>query len=106
MTATATFHLGDLLTFTTGALVSPDHMGGIYKVAEFMTDGPVWTHQLVRVAEPIKDAILAQHPNLAEIEAPQWGVDVEAEVVEWLQAQVARYGEQHTLTRPDEGGAS
>jgi hypothetical protein len=34
---TRPFHLGDVLTITTGRLVSPRHMDGVYDVLNFMT---------------------------------------------------------------------
>ena len=64
--------LGDVLSVTTGSLVSRDHIGGVYRVCDFMTGVPNMTHQLGRVSEQIRPVIFAQHPWLAAIEAPAW----------------------------------
>lgn len=101
MSATQTFHVGDLLSWTTGALVSPDHMRGVSAVAEFLTDGPVWTHQLPRLFDPVKAEIQRQHPWIASITAPDFGeaADAEQRVREYVADVAARHGEHHELTR-------
>jgi hypothetical protein len=108
MSATATFHLGDLLSFTTGAFVSPGHMSDVHKLAEWITDGPVWTHQLPRLFDPIKAEIEAQHPWITAIAKPEFNFpdsisndDARELVMSWLQTQSRQYGELHQLTRPD-----
>lgn len=92
--------LGDVLSVTTGALVSRDHIGGVYRVCDHMTGASNMTHQLPRVCEQITPVILQQHPELAEIKPPRFGFpdDATAEqrrriVFEWLAEQEARYGE-------------
>ena len=91
MTGTRTFHLGDILTITTGRLVSPRHVDGVYDILNWMTGDNLFTHQLPRAMDECQGPLLAQHPDLAEIEVPD--LDGEAEVVTWLAAQVERYGE-------------
>jgi len=91
MTGTRMFHLGDVLTITTGRLVSPRHVDGIYDILNFMTGDNLFTHQLPRASEECQGPLLAQHPDLAEIEVPE--LDGEAEAITWLAVQVARYGE-------------
>lgn len=95
MSETRTFHLGDLLSITTGCLVSPDHMDGIYAVCDSVLGQPQFTHQLGRAAETAKPWLIEQLPFLADIEAPQF--DGEASVWAWLAAQVKQYGERHTV---------
>jgi hypothetical protein len=92
---TRTFHLGDVLTITTGRLVSPRHMDGVYDVLNFMTGDNLFTHQLPRAMDECQGPLLAQHPDLAAIEVPH--LDGEAEVVTWLAAQVERYGETRAV---------
>ena len=91
MSGTRTFHLGDVLTITTGRVVSPRHVEGIYDILNFMTGDNLFTHQLPRAARECQGPLLAQHPDLAEIEVPE--LNGEAEVVTWLAVQVERYGE-------------
>lgn len=64
-TETRHFHIGDILSVTTGRLVSPRLMGGIYDILNYMTGDDLYTHQLPRAMRECKPALLAQHPHLA-----------------------------------------
>lgn len=91
-TDSRTFHLGDILSVTTGCLVSPRHMGGVYDLLNYMTGDNLFTHQLPRANQECEGPLLAQHPDLADVEVPATfgGKDhVEA----WLAEQVVRFGE-------------
>jgi hypothetical protein len=91
---TRTFHLGDILSITTGCLVSPSHMDGIYDILNWMTGESLMTHQLPRVARECAKPLLAHNPDLAAIVPPEsFGDDAEAGVARWLAEQVAIYGE-------------
>lgn len=84
------FHIGDVLSITTGRLVSSRHIEGVYDILNYMTGDNLFTHQLPRAAKQCKPALLVQHPRLA-------AVDV-AEITQenwqwWLDEQVALYGE-------------
>jgi hypothetical protein len=96
-TQTRRFHLGDILTITTGRLVSPRHMDGIYDLLNFMTGDNLMTHQLPRASRECEPHLRSQHPDLAEIQVPDFSAvrrdRVEAWVTEWLGRQVAKYGE-------------
>ena len=102
------FHLGDILTITTDALVSPDHMDGIYRILNHMTGDNLFTHQLTRAAEECKPELLRQHPDLAGVVPPKFRD--EAHVWSWLAEQTDRFGthrevqpmpaEQHTRINP------
>lgn len=91
MSETRTFHLGDILSITTKALVSPRHMDGVHDILNFMTGDSLFIHQLPRAARECQGPLLAQHPDLAGIEVPEF--DGEAEGITWLAVQVERYGE-------------
>ena len=91
-----TFHLGDVLTITTGRLVSPRHMDGVYDILNWMTGDNLFTHQLPRAADECQGPLLAQHPDLAAVVAPDsFGSrdEAEANVAAWLAVQVIVYGE-------------
>ena len=62
---TKRFHLGDVLTVTTGRLVSPRHVDGLYDILGFMSgeDG-LFTHQLGRVGKECTPYLLKQFPGL------------------------------------------
>ena len=89
------FHLGDILSITTGLLVSNRHMQGVYEILNFMTSDDLYTHQLGRAATECKPALLTQHPQLARIT----GADVTPENFEmWLESQCAEFGDQLMIT--------
>lgn len=94
---TKRFHLGDVLTVTTGCLVSRDHVGGIYNILNWMTGDNLFTHQLPRAMDECQPHLKAQHPDLADVQVPEFDGDdrdeIKAEVEAWLAAQVARFGE-------------
>lgn len=91
------YHLGDLLSITTGALVSPDHMQGVYRICDGITGEEHFTHQLPRAARTIDPYLREQLPWLDEIAVPEFtGPD---EVWPWLVAMVARYGEYHEVAQ-------
>jgi hypothetical protein len=91
---TKTFHLGDILSITTGCLVSPRHMDGICDILNWMTGDSLFTHQLPRACDECSGPLLAQHPDLAAIVPPEsFGDDPEQGVARWLAEQVAVYGE-------------
>jgi hypothetical protein len=86
------FDLGDILSVTTGRIVSLDGIGGVYKILNYMTGESLFTHQLPRVCGEARPVILAMHPQLAEI-------DEEAKITPetfkaWLADQKAIYGDR------------
>lgn len=44
----------------------------IHEFVEFLSGGPVWTHQIPRVADQAKPYLVEQFPDLAAIEVPDW----------------------------------
>ena len=91
MSDVRSFHLGDILSITTGRLVSLDHIGGVYNILNFMTGDNLMTHQLPRASRECEGPLLTQHPDLRDVEVPddfggQEGVD------RWLAEQVTRFG--------------
>jgi hypothetical protein len=57
-----TFNTNDILSCSTGYLMG--EMDGVYKVAEFLTESSVWTHQLIMLAAPMRKALKQAIPNL------------------------------------------
>lgn len=88
------FALGDVLSVTTGVLVGPSHVDGIYRVLDHMEQRPHWTHELPEASERVKPEILHQHPYLAEAHPPEWDrdADVKAQVDAWVAAVAAHLG--------------
>lgn len=87
---TRDFHLGDILSITTGHLVSPRHVEGIYDILNFMTGESLFTHQLPRGMRECSPVLLKQHPQLSGIDAS--GVNAD-NWKGWLGAQVKQFGE-------------
>lgn len=95
MPETHDFHLGDILSVTTGLLVSPSHIDGVYRILNWMTGDNLYTHQLPRAQDECSGPLLAQHPDLAAVVVPaEFGGKEHVE--RWLAEQVERFGE----TRP------
>lgn len=88
------FHLGDILSVTTGVLVAPDHMTAVYRILDFLVGEKLWTHQLGRAADAAKPWMLEQLPWLAAIDASSVTAD---NWMSWLKAQAERYGAWHEL---------
>jgi hypothetical protein len=103
MTTTRTFHLGDILSVTTGRLVSPRHMEGVHDILDWMTGDSLMTHQLPRAMDECQGPLLAQHQDLAAVEVPDDFGDSEEAVRSWLAEQVTAYGETREVA-PLAGG--
>jgi hypothetical protein len=92
---TQDYDLGDILTVTTGRLISERGMKGVYDILNYMTGQSLFTHQLPRASKIAGPDILRQHPQLAavelgEVNAENWR--------EKLQALVAEYGQTLPIT--------
>lgn len=94
---TRDFHLGDLLSITTGHLLSPRGVEALYDIIDFVTGVPHFTHQLPRGADAIKPWLLEQHPWLADVVVPESALDSEATVLAWLAPATAEHGETHPV---------
>ena len=85
------FHIGDILTITTGRLVAPRGIAAVYDILDYMTGDKLFTHQLGRACAECKPSLLHQHPQLEKetgdnLSISNWAV--------WLREAVAIYGEQ------------
>lgn len=58
------FHISDVLTITTGRLLSNRHMEGAYDIWNFMTGDSLYTHQLPRAARECEPWLQKQFPQL------------------------------------------
>lgn len=77
------FHMGDILSILSGKLVSPDHIGGVYNICDWMTDRANMTHQLPRVSREIELQLREDFPDLAAVEVPA-GLNSEEKVLSFL----------------------
>lgn len=76
------FPLADVLTITTGKLLSHWHMDGVYEILNFMTGDSLFTHQLPRACDAMQPVLLGQHPWLAALNPPD-GIGI-ADLFAWL----------------------
>lgn len=96
MTDTRDFPLADVLTVTTGRLLSHDHMAGVYRILNFLTGDDLMTHQLSRAAQACRPALVEQHPWLDGLTPPE---DIDApDLLAWLIAQEATHGDTVSVT--------
>lgn len=108
--STRSFHIGDLLTVSDGRLVSPNHIGGVYEVVDFVTGQQHMTHQLGRAAEAIRPWLLGQHPWLADVQftyvIPDGASNEQAAdiIATWLAGEAAVHGEFHEVEPMPFGG--
>jgi len=84
------FHIGDVLSITTGRLVSNRHAGGVCDILNYMTGDNLFTHQLPGAADECRPVLLKNFPQLAHVDASCVTVfNLQA----WLTEQVALFGE-------------
>lgn len=70
MRSSRKFDVGDVLSITTGCVVSPRGMDGIYDILHFMTGDSLFTHQLVRAASAAAPVLLTRFPQLVKVKKP------------------------------------
>lgn len=58
------FHVGDILSITTGRLLSPSGIDGVYHILNFMTGDNLFTHQLPRASDQCEPSLCTQFPLL------------------------------------------
>lgn len=87
---TRDFPLGDILSVTTGRLLSRDGMDGVYRILQYLTGAPIMTHQIPRATDHCYLRVLEQHPQLLDV-VPQTNAQIEA-ISEWLTEQERIYG--------------
>lgn len=93
---TKQYHISDILSVTTGILVSTRHVEGVYDILNYMTGDDLYIHQLPRAMEECAPYLLREHQWLADVDAST----VNSETWEaWLREQIAEHGEWH-LVRP------
>ena len=59
------YHISDVLTITTGRLVSSRHIEGVYDILGYMTGDSLMTHQLPRAMRECAPTILKAYPQLS-----------------------------------------
>lgn len=90
------FHIGDILSITTGYLLSPRHMDGIYDILDYMTGDELSTLQLPRASRECESSLREQHPDLAAVDVPERFEGL-AHVDRWLGDLVLKHGEKRVV---------
>jgi hypothetical protein len=93
---TKEFHLGDILSITSGKLVSPRHIDGVMDILGFMTNDEVYIHQVGRISEECKPYLLEAMPWLNEISV---GDVNQHNYKQWVAGLTATYGTMHKVRR-------
>lgn len=99
MSETREFHIGDILSVTTGVLVSPEHIGGVYKILGWMVDEDLMTHQLPRVSRECEPFLREMFPDLADVEIPDGTVTDEASMWAFLASLEPTLGTHRDVPR-------
>lgn len=86
----------DLVTVTSGTLLCPDGMDGLYRVLNGLTGDSLFTHQLPAAAETMAPVLLEQHPWLSSVVVPE-GMSVD-EVHAWVEWGSLEYGVEFEVT--------
>lgn len=100
MTETRDFHLGDILSITTGKLLSPRRIEGVYDILNWMTDSDLFTHQLPRAAEAARPALLSAFPDLDGLDTSAIN---EHTYRDWLVEAIERFGEYRPVPKCPDG---
>lgn len=91
---TKNFHIGDILSITTGVLCFPNLMRGVYDILNFMSNDSLSTVQLGRVADEAKPYLLEQFPWLKSITKDQVAGKTNAQRIDELSKI---HGEYHAV---------
>jgi hypothetical protein len=94
------FHLGDLLTVSTGRLYSPKLILGTKEFMDYLFSTDVPISMVPRASVLCRPFILAQFPWLSEIELTEQSQLTSTEQIKnWITSQVSRYGEKHSVKK-------
>jgi hypothetical protein len=89
MSETRTFHIGDILSVTTGRLLSPDGIDGVIAILSFMTGENLsgQPHGLPHAADECAPFLREQFPDLAAVRIPPGVLDDKTSGWAWLTSQ-------------------
>lgn len=90
------YALADILTMTTGRLLSTRGIEAVYDITNHMTGDNLMTHQLPRAADTCGPALLAQHPQLDGV-APPDDIDT-PDLMAWIANAEREHGTHLPVT--------
>lgn len=92
---TQRFHIGHLLSVTTGQLLTPQpDISGVYEILNHMTGDSLMTHQLPLAADAMTPELIQQHPWLEGLMPP--AKDDET-LMSWMAEVAQEHGEHHDV---------
>jgi hypothetical protein len=94
--STRRFHIGEILTVTTGTYLTPTGLTGVQRLLRHLTGAPHMTHQIGRAIEDVEPYLREQFPWINEITIPSI-ITNEAEGTAFLAVLAAKYGEYHEV---------
>jgi hypothetical protein len=97
---TRAFHLGDVLSLTTGRLVSPRSLEGLYELLFYLTGSEPAADDLEAVSQVCRRYLVAAMPTFVDIDG---GVIDADNWRKWLDQQVRQYGQFVEVRRPAPG---
>lgn len=101
MSATQTFHIGDIISVIHDRLVSPDGIDGVYRILGHLTGESPMTHQLPRAAREAEPILRERYLDLAAIVVPD-DFDGSRELIDaWLAEVAATHGETREVAPLD-----
>lgn len=95
---TKRFDLGDVLSISTGLLVSERHLDGVYDILNWTTEDNLFAHQLPRAMRQARPWLARWFPELPSGDETPEGY-TEATWREWLAAQKAKHGAYRDVPR-------
>lgn len=104
MQETKQFHIGDILSVTSGILVSPSHIGGVYEILGWMVnDEGIMTHQLPRISFECEGFLKELFPELVSIDVASAGITDDESLALWFKSLEPIYGTHREVPRlPEE----
>ena len=90
------FHISDVLSVTTGVLLTDRHMEGVQEVFDHMVGFNTFTHELPTLFDPVAAEIFRQYHEMEWVVVPEW-VDREVEIPAFIAECEARFGRMISL---------
>jgi len=106
--------IGDILSITTGRLVSHDGVGGLYNILDWMTGDSLFTHQLTRASDVCEPVLKELFPEIGAVRFPAARYDeltsgnttpeyIKEWIFQWVDRQGERLGEWHDVPKLADG---
>jgi hypothetical protein len=84
------FHIGDVLSITTGKMLSPEGIDGVLTILNYITKSNLYNSELIYIIEECRPYLLQQFPELKE----ETAIDVTPQNWKtYLLTMIEKYGE-------------